>query len=699
MIVQVEIKNFRNIKEVVYNFDSPAAIIAGKNGLGKSNSLNAIGWLLSDTLLTDHYGKGENDIMSIVPINHQKGQHTEVSIWLETGTKFTKIYKRTYNRAGTKVTGHTSEFAINDVACKNSGEFYKELYTAMKYYPAFNSVKIAEVRLFIDPLFALQKLEAKELRNLLVALGCSVTNEELYESGFEHMRQYEAKYLGKWDVMRKNLKDKKLKLEKQLEEIDAQLKDYANVEEFDEKELEALLAKRDELVYQKKNITSGRYSDQIREISYKIQMVENDLANKITAAKGEIELQIQEAQLQLKIAEDKLQTAKDNAERDLLAQERRLLQEIKSLETSIKYYDDSIKRIDKTLESLKVQARTNQKTKSDYAIRLDIAMKKKYQNDIICPFCGEKFHANPEEYANFENVKNAEIENFKSNIHSLEVANDNLRKEFESEQINRTNAVKELNKVTEEKNILEKELASVRGKLAEVKNIVYDTSEKDQLITKISTLKDRLSKVSDWFVDIKNQVIDLKNKKSQLETGNIESINIQVLHIEENLFPIETEIEKLYVKKSKWSEKLSKQSKYDVALKELNDNDYLLAQVNEFIQTMITKINEKAKKKTGIDFVMLEENLSNENITEVCYATVDGVPFKDLNTSRKVEVGIKFIERCKHIAENDFSSTWNWLPILVDRLEGVDSIEKIKNFTTEQLICTRVSKEEVITIL
>lgn len=699
MIKSVEIKNFRNIKEVVYNFDNPTSIIAGKNGLGKSNSLNAINWLIADTLLTDHYGKGENDIMSIVPINHQKGQHTEVSIWLETGTKFTKIYKRTYNRAGNKVTGHTSEFAINDVACKNTGEFYKELYTAMKYYPTFNSVKIAEVRLFTDPLFALQKLEAKELRNLLVALGCSVTNQELYESGYSHMQQYEAKYLGKWDVMRKNLKDRRIKLEKQLEELDAQLKDYVNVEEFNSNELEVLLAKRDELVFQKKNISSGKYSEQIKELTYKIQLLEADLKSKIAEAKSKIEVQIQAAETQRKIANEKLLAAKANAEGDLLAQERRLLQEIKSIETSIKYFNDSIVRIDRTIENLRAQARSNHKLKSDYAIKLDIAMKKRYQNDIICPHCGEKFHANQEEYVNFENAKTAEINVIKSNIQALEITNEDLRKQFEQEQTNKTNATKELTEVSNTLTKLNKELAIVRGELSNVANIVYDTTERDELTKKINTLKEQIVSIDDSFVDIKNQLLDLKNEKSQLETGDKESINIQILHIEENLFPIENEIEKLYVKKSKWAEKMSKQSMYDSVLKELNDNDYLLAQVNEFIQAMINKINQKAKEKTGINFVMLEENLSNENITEVCYATVDGVPFKDLNTSRKVEVGIKFIERCKFIAENDFGSTWNNLPILVDRLEGVDSIEKIKRLTPEQLICTRVSAEEEITIL
>ena len=109
MIKQVEIKNFRNIKEAIYNFQTPTTIIAGKNGLGKSNTLNAINWLLTNTLLTDNYGKNENDIESIVPITHSKGQHTEVSIWLDAGTKYTKIYKTTYARNG-KITGHTTDF-------------------------------------------------------------------------------------------------------------------------------------------------------------------------------------------------------------------------------------------------------------------------------------------------------------------------------------------------------------------------------------------------------------------------------------------------------------------------------------------------------------------------------------------------------------------------------------------------------------
>ena len=48
----------------------------------------------------------------------------------------------------------------------------------------------------------------------------------------------------------------------------------------------------------------------------------------------------------------------------------------------------------------------------------------------------------------------------------------------------------------------------------------------------------------------------------------------------------------------------------------------------------------------------------------------------------------KFIEKIKEILGS------NDLPILADRLEGFDDIEKIRNLTTEQMICTVVGNKE-----
>ena len=110
---------------------------------------------------------------------------------------------------------------------------------------------------------------------------------------------------------------------------------------------------------------------------------------------------------------------------------------------------------------------------------------------------------------------------------------------------------------------------------------------------------------------------------------------------------------------------------------------------------MINQINEKAERITGFKFVMLEENLTNGGLTETCYVVDEnGVPFKDINTARKVEMGIKFIE-----AVNRAMNNYNNLPILADRLEGIDDISKISTYTSRQIIGTKVSADGEINIL
>ena len=254
-ITKVEVTNFRNLKHEVFELKpNEASIIVGRNGLGKSNLLNAINYVVADCLLTDNYGKGENDIESIVPITHQKGEHTEVSIWLyddvnnHDGAKFTKIYKTYFDKITNKANKHVTEYAINDVPCKNASEFYNDLYSLLEFHNTYDKLKVNAVRLLTDPLYALMKLDQKDLRACLVALGCSVSNEELYKAGFEDMRQYESKYLGRWSNMRKDYKDKIKEVQESIDDVEAQLRIYSDVETPDNEKLNELKALRDELI-------------------------------------------------------------------------------------------------------------------------------------------------------------------------------------------------------------------------------------------------------------------------------------------------------------------------------------------------------------------------------------------------------------------------------------------------------------------
>ena len=84
MITQLEIKNFRNISHICLDLKK-CSILTGANGIGKSNTLNAANWLITNTLLTDKWGVGENDLNSVFNTNYIKGQDPSVMITLETG--------------------------------------------------------------------------------------------------------------------------------------------------------------------------------------------------------------------------------------------------------------------------------------------------------------------------------------------------------------------------------------------------------------------------------------------------------------------------------------------------------------------------------------------------------------------------------------------------------------------------------------
>jgi hypothetical protein len=174
------------------------------------------------------------------------------------------------------------------------------------------------------------------------------------------------------------------------------------------------------------------------------------------------------------------------------------------------------------------------------------------------------------------------------------------------------------------------------------------------------------------------------NNTNETKKSKIEQINNEIRGLDE-------EITNLNIKLNDFSRKEALMSVLAQDQATINDKEAWLGKVNSFIHTMIQLINDRAKEITGFDFVMLEENMTNDSLTEVCYALIDGVPFKDLNTADKFKYGIQFLEVARKIASIKTGIT-NDLPILGDRFESISSIDTIKQYTSQQLICTRVNE-------
>ena len=694
MIKRVEIKNFRNLKNASFDLINATSILKGKNGLGKSNTLNAINWLLTDTLLTDNPGKGENDIMSIIPNDWTKGEDTEVSIILDSNKKFTKYYKRSISRDGSK-TSHSAEYKINDVPCKNSGEFYSELNEALNFSPSFTKLSINEPRLYTDPLFAFQKLEPRDLRALLVSMGCSVSNDELYKAGFDDMEQYEAQYSGNWDKMRLKVgKDVDI-LKKDEKAIQNQLELYKGLTEFNPDELAALEKQRDDLNYKKTALAKGKANEEVISLENEVKSLEAEINGDRKLYKAEIESKLAVIKEKKKAFTDSVESKKQNATAELIIKRNKLQADIDLANTSIRSYNMEIDSLKSKRESIKSKAKELGERKDNLAIELDKVFHSEFQAYIECPICGEHIPLEDQE---------AWLKNKDDSIKKLQSQIDNISKSIVNEHPKFIQAGKDLDKLNNEIKISTNQIEVFKKELETLNNEIANATPKIDM-SPLNKLEDEelgliheLAETPNIGKDKEEKVKELKIKISNLKSANEDLINEEINKLDEELKPIKEHIEELVALKSKHKTRTEIVNRGAAVTDKLNDQEALLVRVVSMIQTMINMINHKANALTGIDFVMLEKNLSNDVLTEVCYPRYDGIPFKDLNTSRKVQVGVQFIEACKRIALEEFGNDYNEFPILCDKLEGFDSEDKIRKLTNNQLICTKVSTEETIVV-
>lgn len=683
MIKQVEIINFRNLKHQIIPIEVLTSILTGANNIGKSNSLNALHWFFTNTLLTDNWGTGENDLNSIVPTDMVKGEHTQVSITLDTGAVFTKIYKTGFDRVTGLPNKHSTEYKINGVAYSNLNDFQAELFKELKFMPKLKCKKdVDELRLFIDPLYALQKLEPKKLRLLLVDLGCSVSNDEVYayKPELQLLQAYESKYLGDFTTMRQSLKSERLTLVKQLEALELTLNSFSGLaDSYDPSHRKELEAKRDELTTKISNLESGNI-DATKDIDITINQLESEKNLAQQKFNLERDNSLNQLRAQAKEAKDKALKASNEKLQNLNAEINNLNWAKKSHESTAKAYANTLNVAAIERDNIRKEVTQMLESQSTYQARLESIKNRQFVGFVTCPDCGKVFAPDETALILFNKQKQDELKQTETALNNIADTIKFKQKQFNESKENDFQITHELKEVQSKIVEIENKVKELELKKQDVESATVDLTEVEALESQINDLLNTHFNCSKWDT----QIQILQNKKQQIFIDAKMANEKMIDDLKAELEPLMEEIEEEYLTQSKISTRADIQAQMKSVSQNLNDKESLLAKVNEFIQTRISLMNNKAKEITGLDFVMLEENLTNDGVKEVCYATVDNVDFGNVNTSKKLEVGIQFIQRIKNIlGAND-------LPILADRMEGFDDIEKIRNLTTEQLICTVV---------
>ena len=474
------------------------------------------------------------------------------------------------------------------------------------------------------------------------------------------------------------------------------------IQEFEPSELNRLNAIKETRIKDKLNLKANSKDDAINYINAQIMALNNKRELEFNNKVSELKNQIDGITKDILLEEHKIQTERDAKTASVRNEISIVYSEISSNNLQIENYKKYISKYERDIESYINEARDGRTQKRDLSVKLVATQSRTYDSYITCPHCHESFPISEEGKLQFERDKEEDLANIRRNIERLENKDKELKEKvykLNEECAAGTAEMEKLIKINED---LKLEHSQLESKLNSLMNEHIDTSVLDALRNKKIELEVEYRDIKFNFNKYDDEIKMLEANRRDLINNNEESIKLELRAIEDSLQDLEDKIAMQYVERSRWESKRQYEQALTATLKELNDVDAVRTKIVQFIQKRIQLLNERAYKKTGIKFIMAEANLSDGSIKEqtVCYATVNGIPFKDVNTAKKIEVGVNFIAKLKEIAVNDFGVKFNKLPVLLDKLESFDpSQRKVESFPTYQLFGTAVSSNEGIEIV
>lgn len=674
MIKKLIIENFRNISHAEYEL-TKSNIFEGRNNVGKTNTINALYWLLTGELLSDDLDKAKM-VDTIIPETNKEAV-VEVTAILESGIEIKRRYFQNWTRTrGTTemvYQGNSTESYINNSKQKET-EWLSKVLAAFGNDYTCNVKKINKVAAVVDPTYLLMKTDYKDLRAFIFEMVGGVTFEEIAKKNPKYKELEEMLRVTPAEDLRTNYKTKLNKFKEEITKKIGVIESLNNADPYDDSEYEetakTLAEKEKQLAYLKTS-APGEVKD--------MQLVQSELLKELaglTTKKNELQNQLNIALME---ETQKAQNPRVPA----------LEKEINELELKIA----KIKNTGKMEQDKKATADTLRKS---YAIKKmdaenDIAtcrgdLNKVYSSEPeekTCPACG--CILNEEEIENFNELKETKIEKIKELIAQLEKNRDDAaakelaQAEASSESTKKILDLKrELGEAVQLEMEKEKELEEARkNKLA------VDGTKSSEIRAEIAKVEEQ-AKDCEERLKIKNaEVLEALDKVNQEREAEYNAIN--------------TEIEELRAKRDAIAERRMVKGMLETAQKELDKlyadqaaDEVKLLLIDAFIKDKIKTLNDKASLFFGVDFILLEEQ-KNGGLKETCYPVVDGIPYVAINTSRKQEIGIKLINKLRENLE------LSDLPMIIDKLECLDD-SNIKRIQADQLITAKVTNAEQFTL-
>lgn len=650
-LITLTLENFKGIQSFSLDAEGQNAEVYGSNGCGKSTLFDAFTWLL--------FGKNSHDEKDFgIKTLDEKGEvipridHQVTAVIEHDGRQIelTRTYKEKWRKqrgaAEAVMVGNTTEYAYGPVGAATP-------ISAGEYAKVINDLIDEKIfKLITDPLYFNERLSWQERRQLLMQLCGDVTDEEIVKDNADLEEVLNLAAGRDLETTKKGVRAAIRETNKKKDEIGPR------IDECRKGLVDINLASLDD----------ARID--IRSIPEKIDALRQEKMAK-SSMDQQVKAQEELATIKAKIVAMKSarETAYQERMRDLMNKEmeaQKSASEQKEICDGLwaqhAAFRNEIDRINKNLDGLRNHFR-----------EVFSKVFNKTPIDTICPTCGQ-------------NLPPERMEKAKAAMEKDEA-------DFKQQRAELLKKIREEGKAKKaDLESKQKELADLETKAKEAdENLIVRQDFRDEFATRAKLLK--VADPSEEEVRLIQRAMDIKAHMDQpKEDPSLAQYDQKIAKLTAKLDAAKTIItaaDRNNQLNARISDLLKEEKALSMHLINLERQLYLCEQfVREKTDRLSAKLTEKIP---NVNFIMFRPNVTNEGIEECCETSYHGVPYKDLNTGARINVGLEII---KTLADEYHVTA----PIFIDNAESVVKLvdmpsQMIRLIVSENDKQLRVEKE------
>lgn len=623
-LITLTLENFKGIQSFSLDAEGQNAEVYGSNGCGKSTLFDAFTWLL--------FGKNSHDEKDFgIKTLDEKGEvipridHKVTAVIEHDGRQIelTRTYKEKWRKqrgaAEAVMVGNTTEYAYGPVGAATP-------ISAGEYAKAINGLIDEKIfKLITDPLYFNERLSWQERRQLLMQLCGDVTDEEIVKDNADLEEVLNLAAGRDLETTKKGVRAAIRATNKEKDEIGPR------IDECRKGLVDINLASLDD----------ARID--IKTIPEKIEALRQEKMAK-SAMDQKVKAQEELATIKAKIVAMKSarETAYQERMRDLMNKE---MEAQKSASDQKEICDglwaqhaafrDEITRINEGLEALRNRFR-----------EVFSKVYTKTPIETVCPTCGQNLP--PERTEKAKAAMEEDEADFKRQKAELLKK---IREEGKAKKADLESKQKELTDL------------EMKAKAAD-ENLALRRDFRDEYATRAKLLK--VADPSEEEVRLIQRAMDIKAHMDQpKEDPSLAQYDQKIAKLTAKLDAAKAIIaaaDRNNLLNARISDLLKEEKDLSMHLIDLERQLYLCEQ---FVREKTDRLSAKLQEKIpNVQFIMFRPNVTNEGIEECCETSYHGVPYKDLNTGARINVGLEII---KALAEEYHVTA----PIFIDNAESV----------------------------